>query len=69
MNLIPRQQAFIKQMDIGVAKIVNLHVEPEQYVIATSRPHEAALAQRIYDEENDIDVAIDRIVDELGLRK
>ncbi|MDD9158089.1 type IV secretion system protein B4 [Aliivibrio sp. S4TY2] len=69
LNLIPRKQAFIKQMDIGVAKIVNLHVEPEQYVIATSRPHEAALAQRIYGEESDIDVAIDRIVNELGLRK
>lgn len=69
LNLIPKQQAFIKQMNIGVAKVVNLHVEPEQYVIATSRPHEAALAMRIYAQESDIDVAIDKIVNELGLRK
>lgn len=69
LNLIPRQQALIIQMDIGVAKVVNLFVEPEQYVIATSRPHEVALAERVYSEEPNIDVAIDRIVNELGLRK
>ena len=66
-NLKAKQQAFIKQMDVDIAKVVNLFVEPEQYVIATSRPHEAALAGRVFDEEPDVDKAIDRIIKELGL--
>ncbi|MFA0012011.1 VirB4 family type IV secretion system protein [Vibrio lentus] len=66
-SLKPKQQAFIKQPDAGIAKVINLHVEPEQYVVATSRPHEAALAQRIFNEEPDVDVAVDRIVAELNL--
>ena len=62
MALKPKQQAFIKQMDKNIAKVVNLHVEDEQYVIATSRPHEAAIAKSIFESEPDIDKAIDRIV-------
>lgn len=67
-SLKQKQQAFIKQPDKGIAKVINLHVEPEQYVIATSRPHEAALAKRILEASEDVDVAIDKIVEELGLR-
>ena len=63
MGLKPKQQAYIKQMDIGIAKVVNLHVEDEQYAIATSRPHEAALAKAIFETEPDIDKALDRIVE------
>ncbi|EDL52201.1 type IV secretion system protein B4, putative [Vibrio mediterranei AK1] len=66
-SLKPKQQAFIKQPDKGIAKVINLHVEPEQYVIATSRPHEAALAKRILEAEEDVDIAVDKIVEELGL--
>ena len=62
-----KQQAFIKQPDAGIAKVINLFVEPEQYVVATSRPHEAALAQRIFSEESDVDVAVDKIVAQLAL--
>ncbi|MFA0249488.1 VirB4 family type IV secretion system protein [Vibrio sp. 10N.261.45.A4] len=64
-KLIPKQQAFIKQPDKGIAKVVNLFVEPEQYVIATSRPHESALAQKIFAEEEDVDVAIARLIQEI----
>ncbi|WP_233902841.1 hypothetical protein [Vibrio campbellii] len=63
MGLKPKQQAFIKQMDKNIAKVVNLHVEDEQYVIATSRPHEAAIAKAIFEAEPDVDKAIDRIVE------
>ena len=66
-NLKQQQQAYIKQPSIGVSKVVNLFVEPEQYVIATSRPHESAIAQRIFKEESDIDKAISLIVKELGM--
>ncbi|EHD1698858.1 type IV secretion system protein B4 [Vibrio vulnificus] len=63
MALKPKQQAFIKQMDKNIAKVVNLHVEDEQYVIATSRPHEAAIAKAIFESEPDVDKAIDRIIE------
>ncbi len=63
MNLKPKQQAYIKQMDKNIAKVVNLFVEDEQYVIATSRPHEAAIAKEIFEAEPDVDKAIDRIVE------
>lgn len=63
LNLKQKQQAFIKQMDKNIAKVVNLHVEDEQYVIATSRPHEAAIAKSIFESEPDVDKAIDLIVE------
>ncbi|WP_322805351.1 type IV secretion system protein B4 (plasmid) [Vibrio alfacsensis] len=63
MGLKQKQQAFIKQMDKNIAKVVNLYVEDEQYVIATSRPHEAAIAKAIFESELDVDKAIDRIVE------
>ncbi len=66
MGLRPKQQAFIKQMDKNIAKVVNLHVEDEQYVIATSRPHEAAIVKDIFAKEPDVDKAIDRIIDAIG---
>ncbi|EOG5907316.1 VirB4 family type IV secretion system protein [Vibrio vulnificus] len=63
LGLKQKQQAFIKQMDKNIAKVVNLHVEDEQYVIATSRPHEAAIAKAIFETEPDVDKAIDRIIE------
>lgn len=68
-SLIPKRQAYIKQMDVGIAKIVNLYAEAEQYVISTSNPHEASVANRIYEQEENMDVAIDKIIEELGLEK
>ncbi|WP_178306554.1 VirB4 family type IV secretion system protein [Vibrio algicola] len=68
-ELIPKRQAYIKQMDVGIAKIVNLHVEAEQYVIATSNPSESSVANRIYQQEKNIDIAIDTILTELGMEK
>ncbi len=66
-GLKPKQQAFIKQMDMGIAKVINLFVEPEQYVVATSRPSEASVAQEIFEAESNVDVAIDKIIEKLGL--
>lgn len=67
MNLKPKQQAFIKQMDVGVSKVINLFVEPEQYVVATSRPHESAIANEILTTEKDVDIAIEKIIKRLKL--
>ncbi|MGL6316690.1 VirB4 family type IV secretion system protein, partial [Vibrio sp. WXL103] len=68
MGLKPKQQAFIKQMDINIAKVVNLHVEDEQYVIATSRPHEAEIAKQIFATEPDEHKAIDMAVNAIKRR-
>ncbi len=45
-ELRPKKQAYIIQKDIGVSKKIQINVEPEQYVISTSRPHEAQIRQR-----------------------
>jgi type IV secretion system protein VirB4 len=42
-NLRPKREAYIIQREIGISKKVILEVEPEQYVISTSRPSETAL--------------------------
>ncbi|PSU44804.1 type IV secretion system protein B4 [Photobacterium frigidiphilum] len=65
-GLKKKQKMYIIQSDIGVRKVVNLHVESEQYVIATSNPYEASVANRIYAEETDIDVAVSRICQTLN---
>jgi len=67
-GLIPKQQAFIYQPEIRVAKVVNLHVEPEQKVINTSVAGEAMLLQRNLKESNDnIDQAIQQTIKDLNL--
>lgn len=66
-SLIPKQQAFLKQPDVGIAKVVNLFVEPEQYIVATSRPHEASRAQAVFAQEANVDVAIERLKKEFNL--
>lgn len=68
-NMQAKKQCFIKQPDIGVAKVINLHVEAEQYVVTTSRPHEAALAERVLKEEKDIDKAVSKIIQALGMEE
>ncbi|CCN39721.1 putative Type IV secretion system protein B4 [Vibrio nigripulchritudo FTn2] len=61
-TLVPKRQALIIQMDVGIKKVINLFVEPSQYVIATSRPHEATIRDQIFKEEKDVDVAIDKVI-------
>jgi type IV secretion system protein VirB4 len=46
-QLVPRREAFIVQPEIGVAKKVILRAEPEQRVINTSHPREAALRDQL----------------------
>ncbi|MBS1061159.1 Type IV secretion [Gluconobacter sp. Dm-44] len=46
-TLTPREEAVIVQPDLGIAKKVRLSVEPEQYVINTSHPREAADRDRL----------------------
>ncbi|MGR7127803.1 VirB4 family type IV secretion system protein, partial [Klebsiella aerogenes] len=65
----PKQQAYIIIPDLQIAKVVNLIVEAEQYVICTSTAHEAALAERTYQKHDDIDAAIDEILATLKLPK
>ncbi|ERK05602.1 hypothetical protein L580_3312 [Serratia fonticola AU-P3(3)] len=66
-NLKRAQQAYIVIPEAQIAKVVNLIVESEQYAICTSTAHEAALAQRIYAETDDIDEAVSQIVDGLDM--
>ncbi|MCM5681881.1 hypothetical protein M8A51_20325 [Schlegelella sp. S2-27] len=49
-GLIPKRQAFIVQQELGVSKVVNLSVEPEQYVMNTSHPREAAIRTALIEE-------------------
>jgi len=65
-NLRPKQQAFIWQPEIGVAKIVNLRVEPEQYVINTSQPQEADLRRKNFASCKTVDEAIQQTVIDLN---
>ena len=45
-SLKPKREAFIIQREIGIAKKVILQVEPEQYVISTSKPADAVVRAR-----------------------
>ncbi|TDN48074.1 VirB4 family type IV secretion system protein [Scandinavium goeteborgense] len=66
-NLKRARQAFIIIPEAQIAKVINLIVESEQYAICTSTAHEAAMAQRIYQETDNIDEAVNRIVEGLNL--
>ncbi len=46
-SLTPRQEAFIVQPEIGVAKKVRIRVEPAQHVINTSQPQEVVKRDRL----------------------
>jgi type IV secretion system protein VirB4 len=48
-SLIPKRQAFVVQQELGVSKVLNLSVEPEQYVMNTSHPREAAIRTALID--------------------
>jgi type IV secretion system protein VirB4 len=49
-SLVPKRQAFLVQQELGVSKVVNLSVEPEQYVMNTSHPREAAIRTALIEE-------------------
>ncbi len=42
-SLRPKREAYIIQREIGISKKLILEVEPEQYVISTSKPSETTL--------------------------
>ena len=42
-GLIPKKEFYLIQRDLNVSKKCILSVEPEQYVLSTSRPAEQAL--------------------------
>lgn len=66
-GLIPKQQAFIYQPEIKVAKVINIHAEPEQRVINTSVAGEAmTLANNITEYDGDIDKAIQKTIQDLN---
>lgn len=48
--LIPKRQAFVVQQELGISKVVNLSVEPVQYVMNTSHPREAAIRTALIEE-------------------
>lgn len=66
-SLIPKRQAFVVQQELGIAKVVNLAVEPEQYVINTSHPREAAIRTALIEEhgyEKGLRLALQRFREE-----
>lgn len=66
-GLIPKQQAFIYQPEIRVAKVVNLFAEPEQRVINTSVAGETMVLRRNIEQfGNDIDRAIQQTIKDLN---
>lgn len=65
-TLIPKQQALIIQREINVSQIVNIKVEPEQYVVNTSDPFEATLRKEIMAKHGtDTDSGIAEVVRQL----
>ncbi len=44
-TLIPKREVYIVQPDLNISKRCTLDVEPEQYVLSTSKPVEARLRQ------------------------
>jgi type IV secretion system protein VirB4 len=67
-ELRPKREAYIVQRDIGVSKKILVQVEPEQHVIATSRPHEANLRRSLIDKYG-IEEGIQRTIEELNLNQ
>lgn len=67
-KLIPKREAYIIQPDLGVSKKVILNVEPEQYVVSTSKPSEAPIFRQ-YLQEDDFEVAQQKTIEQLGIGK
>ncbi len=65
-SLQPKREAFIIQRKLGIAKTVNLSVEPEQYVVSTSTPRETALREK-HVRALGFERGIDQTIEDLGL--
>ena len=65
-SLQPKREAFIVQRDLGIAKKVILEVEPQQYVVSTSKPSDAVIRRRNIDDYG-FEEGIRRTITELGL--
>ena len=61
-TLTPKKELMIVQPKRNICKVVELNVEPEQYVLATSTAHERALVQAVFARESNVDNAIDELV-------
>ena len=66
-KLTPKKEAYIIQPDLGVSKKVILNVEPEQYVVSTSKPSEATIF-RNYLKEFDFETAQQKTIEDLQLK-
>lgn len=67
-SLKPKQQAFIYQPEIRVAKVVNLFAEPEQAVINTSVAGEAMRLIENMKKFKNVDEAIQQTIKDLKLK-
>ncbi|KJS30747.1 MAG: hypothetical protein VR64_14535 [Desulfatitalea sp. BRH_c12] len=67
-RLRPKKEAYIIQREIGVSKTIIVDVEPEQYVISTSKPDEAVLRDRLIDEHG-IEEGVLKTIEALDLIK
>ncbi len=65
-SLQPKREAFIVQRDLGIAKKVILEVGPEQYVVSTSKPSDAAIRRQNIDMYG-FEEGVHRTIIELGL--
>lgn len=68
-KLKPRQQFYIIQREVGISKVVNLFVAPEEYVLATSRPDESLIVRQMLEQHADIDVATSEMVKRIFKKK
>lgn len=68
-SLIPKRQAYIKQPELGIAKVINLYAEAEQYVISTSNADEMAIMRDIYLRQPDPDLAIKEGIEKIKVFK
>ncbi|MBZ0100027.1 MAG: hypothetical protein K8F30_13140, partial [Taibaiella sp.] len=66
-SLRPKREAYIVQRDLGVSKKIILEVEPEQYVISTSRANDTAKRRLNMQKYSDVEEAIAETVISLGL--
>lgn len=69
-NLVPKREAYIIQPELGISKVVVVDVEPEQRVLNTSHPAEAARRNALIEEfgfEEGMRLAIEQLGDGAGL--
>ncbi|EBQ7118537.1 AAA family ATPase [Salmonella enterica] len=60
-----KQQFYIKIPDLNINKVVNLHVESEQYAICTSEAHEASMAFDVWKKAQQTQLSVDEALTEI----